>query len=229
MIPKKLGHIWIGPQPAPQAWLETWKHAHPEWEYQLFDNAYLLGRRWRTQHLIHEYFRRRMYPGVSDLMRYEILLEQGGFLPEADSVCLAACDELFTKPTAFTVYERENGQYGFISPILASVPQHPFLEQIVTELEHLNPSELNRPWNSVGNGFLKRIRRRLKPDITVFPSHFFIPTSKEGVRYRGDDKIYADQFWGSTKRAYPHSKGRGPLSQKEVDERHETILGQLSS
>lgn len=169
-----------------------------------------------------------MYPGVSDLMRYEILLEHGGFLPEADSVCLAACDALFTEPTAYTVYERPGGEYGFISPILASVPGHAFLEQIITTLEQLDPADLNRPWNSVGNGFLKRMRRKLQPEITVFPSHYFIPTSKEGERYQGTDKIYADQFWGSTRRAYPHSKGRGPLSPEEIAERHAAILAQLS-
>ena len=38
---------------------------------------------------------RAEYMGVSDLMRYEILEEVGGIIPEADSICLRATDELW--------------------------------------------------------------------------------------------------------------------------------------
>ena len=69
MIPRRLGHIWIGPQPAPLEWMDTWKAAHPGWDYTLYDNAYLTGRRFRNQPLINEYFRRAEYAGVADLMR----------------------------------------------------------------------------------------------------------------------------------------------------------------
>ena len=43
---------------------------------------------------------RKEYAGVSDLMRSEILEEVGGFIPEADSICLRATDELWDKPDA---------------------------------------------------------------------------------------------------------------------------------
>ena len=39
-------------------------------------------------------------------MRYEILEEIGGFIPEADSVCLRATDKLWnTTEAAYTVHE----------------------------------------------------------------------------------------------------------------------------
>ena len=33
-------------------------------------------------------------------MRYEMLEEVGGFIPEADSICLRVTDELWDKPDA---------------------------------------------------------------------------------------------------------------------------------
>ncbi|MCX8510086.1 MAG: glycosyltransferase, partial [Rhodobacteraceae bacterium] len=125
MIPHKIGHIWIGPHTAPTEWMESWRVAHPGWTYQLFDNDYLLGRQFRNQRLINEYFRRKKYAGVSDLMRYEILYEQGGFLPEADSICLHPVDTLFTEARAYSVYEFPQGRTGMFSPFLACEPENP--------------------------------------------------------------------------------------------------------
>ncbi len=57
-----------------------------------------------NQELINAFYARKEYAGVSDLMRYEILEEVGGFIPEADSICLRATDELWDKPdAAYTV------------------------------------------------------------------------------------------------------------------------------
>lgn len=43
---------------------------------------------------------------------------------------------------------------------------------------------------------------KFDPDITVFPSHYFIPQHKKLPRYTGDGPIYADQMWGSTHNTY---------------------------
>lgn len=232
MIPRRLGHIWIGPQPAPTEWMETWRAAHPAWEYRLFDNAYLTGRRFRNQHLINEYFRRGEYPGVSDLMRYEILYEMGGFLPEADSICLNPVDDLFTEDKAYTVYEHPNGRPGMMSPFLASNPGNPVLLAVIESLSQLEPAGLTRPWHSTGNGFLRRFRRKirhLEGDMVIFPSHYFIPKHNNGTIYTGSDKIYADQLWGTTTRAYPFSRGRSPLTEDEVAQIRATIQAQLDA
>ena len=93
-IPKIIGHIWIGHLQAPQDWMKTWREYHPTWEYRLYDNEFLFSRRWKNQELINAFYARKEYAGVSDLMRYEILEEVGGFIPEADSICLRPTDEL---------------------------------------------------------------------------------------------------------------------------------------
>ena len=163
-------------------------------------------------------------------MRYEILLETGGFLPEADSICINPVDELLTEAKAYTVFEFPDGKPGMVSPFLASNPGNPVIEAVVNELSKLLPENLKRPWLSTGNAFLRRFRRHnrlLHPDMVVFPSHYFIPTHYRGTSYCGPDKIYADQKWGTTRRAYPFNRGRSPLTATDVTEIRAEILARL--
>ncbi|MCG6903802.1 MAG: hypothetical protein LJE68_14085 [Rhodobacter sp.] len=208
-IPKILGHIWIGHRPAPLVWLQSWRDLHPDWEYRLYDNAYLFGRRWRNQPLINEYYRRGIYAGVSDIMRYEILHEIGGFIPEADSKCLRATDALWDKPALYTVYENEERKPGLVSPFLASAPGHPFLDVVSTRIKRRNtPETLGPAWRSVGNRFLKKAIEARNPDnLVIFPSHYFIPTHKKFGPYAGDGPVYCEQHWGSTFGLYDEPEG----------------------
>jgi len=203
-IPKKLGHIWIGDKQPPLEWMETWKQKHPDWDYQLFDNSYLSSRRWRCEAQIVEYMKRkkRNYAGVSDIMRYEILLEQGGFLPEADSICLRNVDELFVLPALYTAYEHETKKPGFVSPFYASSPGHSFLAQILDKISQLQPKSLLTPFQSVGNKALRDFIKKWDPDISIFPSYFFNPNHYKGESYNGDGPVYAEQLWGTTKSLY---------------------------
>lgn len=230
MVPRTIGHIWIGPHPAPTEWMQSWKDAHPGWTYRLYDNDYLCSRRFRNQAQINEYFRRGKYAGVSDLMRYEILFEEGGFLPEADSICLHPVDALLTAPRAYTVHEFPEGRTGMMSPFLASEPGNRVIGRVIEELGRLVPEEMNNPWTTTGNGFLRRFflaNPDLRAEVTVFPSHYFIPEHYKGESYKGPDLVYARQLWGSTLRAYPHSRGRGPLTADEVETIRSAVLSRL--
>ncbi|NNE87569.1 MAG: hypothetical protein HKN27_05795 [Silicimonas sp.] len=203
-IPKTLGHIWIGHLPPPQAWMQSWKDHHPDWNYVLYDNEALFSRRWRHQALITEYYRRGEYAGVSDLMRYQILHEMGGFLPEADSICLRPTDELWSEPALYSVYENEEKKPGLISPFLAATPNHPYLHYINMRIQRRVKIEtLQAAWRSVGNQFLKKaMAAKPAEGVVIFPSHTFIPQHKSGPRYAGNDPVYCDQLWGTTHDIY---------------------------
>lgn len=208
-IPRFLGHIWVGHLEPPLEWMRSWRDLHPDWTYRLYDNEYLFSRRWRHQALINEYYRRGIYAGVSDLMRYEILFEEGGFLPEADSICLRPTDELWTTPSLYTVYENETRKPGLVSPFLASAPGHPYLDFVMTRIRRRNtPETLGPAWRSVGNRFLKNaLRARPAEDLVIFPSHYFIPSHKGAETYRGDGPVYCEQHWGSTFGLYAEPRG----------------------
>lgn len=202
-IEKKITQIWIGPNSPPLKWMNTWRDKHPEWKYSIFTDEMLKARRWHNQHLIDHYYNIKKWCGVSDLIRYELLYEQGGFWPEADMACLENTDELFTSPPdhAYTCYENEKGRKDYVQPIMACNPGNDFLRHIIDVLHKLKPNELdNHPFKSTGNMFLSFHINDWKHKLTIWPSHYFIPLfyAKGAERYSGPDKVYAEHYWGST-------------------------------
>lgn len=210
-IPNLLWQIWVGPNPAPSKWMKTWPAKHPGWQYQVVDNNWLSSRVFHNQHLIDEYRDRGQFNGVSDLVRYELLYEHGGFMPEADSICNFNTNELWNedKEICYTVYESETIRPGYVSPILACNPGNKFLKIIIDTLHQLAPADLQKQvWKSTGNAFLAAMIERHQPHIQIFPSHYFIPKhfKDKSNGYSGPDKIYAYQFWGSTRKTYDQGR-----------------------
>lgn len=201
MIEKKLTQIWIGPYPAPTQWMNTWKEKHPDWEYSVFTDEMLKARKFKNQHLIDRYYYTHQWCGVSDLIRYELIYEQGGFWPEADMNCLNNCEELFDQAdnVAYTCYENNKPDSQYMQPIMAANPGNELLGDIIDKLHPLKPGQLNpKPYLSTGNHFLAQFHDR--SDLKIWPSHFFIPQfyERDSQRYNGTDKVYADHHWGST-------------------------------
>jgi len=200
-IEKKMTHIWIGPKEPPTKWMNTWRDKHPDWQYSVFTDEMLKSRKWKNQHLIDKYYSMGKFAGAHDLIRYELIYEQGGFWPAADSVCLENTDELFTSPEyhAYTVYENEKARPGFCSPILAANKGNNVLAAIIDELHKLKPHQLNpHPFISTGNQFLSKFLPQFS-NVTIWPSYTLIPQwygSKK--RYDGPGKVYAEQYFGST-------------------------------
>jgi len=188
-IPKRLGHIWIGSRKPPERWMRTWREKHPHWQYDLYGNEYLRQTEFRNQHLIDAYMKTGNYCGVADLMRYEILLRQGGLLANSDNECHHCTDELWKEGRVFTSYENEFLRGKLVSPPLACQPGNEFIELLVEELHKLTPSDLGPPWMSVANLFVARMIAVHRPDIVIFPSHYFNPMHYEGAVYSGPTRF----------------------------------------
>jgi mannosyltransferase OCH1-like enzyme len=206
-IPAKMIHIWIGPKAPPLHWMNTWPEKHPGWHYMVFDDVWFHRTRFQNQHVIDEFYQRKKYNAVADLIRYELLYNYGGFIPPADAICLNNTEELWNEPShgCYTVYENERIRPHFVSPIYASNPGNEFLEIIIKELGKVTLDEMVKYVPQItGNEFLRWMIKRHKPKIKIFPSHYFIPKHYKAKtpRYSGPDKIYADQMWGSTKKIY---------------------------
>ncbi|MFT7107559.1 MAG: hypothetical protein ACJAVT_002083 [Yoonia sp.] len=231
-VPKHLSHIWIGPKPAPTTWMQSWRNHHPDWTYEVYDNNFLTSYPFRTQRLINEYFWRGEFAGVQDLMRYEILHAFGGFIADADSVCQHPIDELLVDGGLFTVYDRVSEVGRGVCPFLASNPGNPFLGEVIDRLVQLEPWQLRKPFISTGNLFLmSEIKQRNCTDVTIFPSHYFVPWhhSTPSDVYDGPDKIYAEQMWGSATFRYNRGDAEGEISltRTELKQRAAGIRAQL--
>ena len=234
-LPKRLGHIWIGPKPAPVKWMETWPQMHPDWEYTVYDNDFLAGYPFRLRPLINEYFWRGLYAGVQDMMRYEILYAFGGFMADADAICLHRVDELLDKPRAYTVYDRpETDKFRGVCPFLASEPGNPFLGKVIDELAAQDPGSLRKAEVSTGNRFLMRMIREIAPSeeqLKIFPTHYFVPWQKSDPDnvYDGPDTVYAEQKWATSTYAYNRADGPGEtvLGREELEQNRTDMLHRL--
>lgn len=216
-IPKRLGHVWIGPKRAPIDWMRSWPEKHPDWLYTLYDDDWVRGAALETQPQIDEYMRRGWYAGAADLIRYEILFRHGGYLAGADSICLCPVDDLFADGGAlYTVYENEFLRGSLVAPIVAAVPGHPFLRLVIDALKARDPRMLDHPWRETGNLFMAEMIEKHRPDIVIWPSHVLIPEHYTGRVYSGDGKVYARQMFGETLGAYKSATLRAWLIEKRA-------------
>lgn len=213
-VVKNITHIWVGPKQPPLKWMTTWREKHPLWNYSIFTDQDLKDTitTFKNRHLIEEYYRREKFNGVADLIRYELLYRNGGFIPPADAVCLHNTDELFTSPKeyCYSVYENEKIRKGFISPIMAANPNNEFVKIIIDELHDLRGSDLkDEVWKSTGNEWLSTMVPKHNPKITIWPSYTLIPRHYDAraKRYDGKGKVYADQLWGSTQGGSNYASG----------------------
>jgi GT2 family glycosyltransferase len=206
MIPKILHQIWIGPKPAPTNLMKTWKEKHPDFEYILWTEQVIHDRRLQLTcvdkiNLIPE------INGKADIIRWEILYQYGGYFVDADSICIEPFDYYFSDKSAFATFENENVRAGLIATgTMGFIPKHPICLDIIQWINSNESTQLikeTRAWYSVGPGLLTKMLDTGKyKDVSIYPSHCFLPVHFTGPAYEGHKKVYGYQEWGTAKQSY---------------------------
>lgn len=204
MIPKQLHVIWVGdPSLRPDNCIDTWRDRNPGWNLRLWGNDELASYGWVNAPHMREMAGRELN-GVADMMRWEILYNEGGFVVDADSICLRPLDDWLLQAEVFACWENEIARPGLIAAgYVAAAAQNPFIGQIVLDIQAA-PTVVDRmAWETVGPLRLTQSHARYGyAGLTVWPSHFFIPEHFSGIRYEGCGPVYAHQEWASTRRSY---------------------------
>lgn len=206
-IPRIYHTIWVGDLEPPMDWIRSWADKNPEWEHRLWDNDAVFGREWRNQKHLEWFKEHKIWAGVADIVRYEILFENGGFAAGADSICLEPIDELFADPAfdAYTCYENEALLGDLCSPLLGCTKENPLAEVLIRMLGA--KEVVGIPWKTTGNLFMMHALKALEyPRIKIFPSYTLLPEHHSGAKYEGTGKVYARHMWGNGKNAYQHLK-----------------------
>ena len=206
MIPKILHQIWIGPKPAPINLMKTWKEKHPDFEYILWTEKEIEDRQLQLTCVD----KINMIPeinGKADIIRWEILYQYGGYFVDADSICIEPFDYYFSNKTAFATFENENVRAGLIATgTMGFIPKHPLCFDIINWIYSNDSIQLikeTRAWYSVGPGLLTKMLDTGKyKDVSVYPSHCFLPIHFTGPAYEGHKKVYGYQEWGTAKQSY---------------------------
>jgi mannosyltransferase OCH1-like enzyme len=212
MIPKQLHIIWVGDESKrPDNCIRTWVERNPDWTVNVWGNADLRDYGWHNAAHMRQMAQRELN-GVADMMRWEILYNEGGFVVDADSVCVRPLDDWLLEHEAFACWENELARPGLIAAgYVAGRANNPFFGQIVNDIRAEASVVNDMAWKTVGPQRLTNaFRQYAYSGLTVLPSHYFIPEHFSGVRYQGSGPVYAEQHWGSTRRSYD------TLHQKEV-------------
>lgn len=206
-IPKIIHQIWIGNKPMPRAWMATCKAMNPSWEYRL----------WTEGNLPTDFINRKQiermakdqphFPeaGQSDIMRYEILYRYGGFFVDADTEFINPLDDYLLDNDAFCCFENEDLRGMLLANgYLAATRRNDLMGLLIGELGRKASVTNDLPWVETGPLFFTQTVLKYNYDkLTVYPSHFFIPKHFSSPRiYRGRDKVYCIQHWGSTFNIY---------------------------
>ena len=140
-IPKIIHQIWIGPKQPPIIWCDSWRKRYrsqyPGWEYKLWTDDKVAKLKLRTQE---EYDKESMYQCKADLLRLEVLWNEGGIYIDADMVWLhkdlqdvlnAGKDSGF-----FCGYEPDTKDkpYSVIgNSFIACTPRHPLVDMVTSK------------------------------------------------------------------------------------------------
>jgi hypothetical protein len=217
-IPKHIHVIWVGDEnKRPNHYIQTWRDMHPAWRITIWGNEALNSLPWRSKRQMEHFHVTENWPGIADLMRYEILCEHGGVYVDADTTCVRALDDWLLAPRMFAVWESEQHRPGLIAnTFIGSVPHHPALRAIILATSRMNNRVWRRtwkierwdgirprfrykgflPWRMTGPLFFTKMIRPFCPDhVTVLPSVIFLPRHWEDSQERQSSLIYARHEW----------------------------------
>jgi mannosyltransferase OCH1-like enzyme len=200
MIPKNIHIVWVGDESKrPDNCINTWISHNPSWTVKIWGNAELTTTPWINRAHIAE-MSRSQWCGVADLMRWEILYMHGGFAVDADAICVKPLPDWLLDHEIFACWENEVARPGLIANgYVGSHPQNPLVGQIILDI-HAEKTVIDRlAWVSTGPLRLTETWRNNKyRNLSILPSHYFIPQHYEGSEYQGSGHVFAKQFWGST-------------------------------
>lgn len=211
--------VWVGDKPAPMKWINTWKDKHPDWEFMLWTNedifkgpevggfSLFVTKRlnWVNEKAIQMFGEQQNWRAVTNIVRFEILYNFGGFMPDADTECLQRVDELFEddyENYSVNSYHREGipdvpSEVGSTMALYASNKGTEFAKQLIDGITNLPPYNTPDKITQTGNKYMKLMIKKFNPRIKIFPLHYFVPETPDGWKYQGTDKIYGTHYWGA--------------------------------
>lgn len=196
-IPKIVHQIWLGSE-VPEKfkiWMSSWLNM-AGWEYKLWTDKDVKTLVLRNQNL---YDNAKNYGEKSDILRYEILFNEGGLYVDVDFDNINT--DLFTKlNNSFDFYVGfepiEHKQPSISSPlignaIIGSIPGHPLLQNIILDMESHYKKHADK-WAVVTTGpiyFTEKIiqfnRAKGSKLINIYlPPTFLFPLTYTEVRSR---------------------------------------------
>ena len=153
-IPKIIHQIWFGdPELKPVKWMESFKCLNPEYEYHLWTEENLPP-------LVNQriFDQTDSYSQKSDIARYEILKQYGGFYVDCDFVCLKPFDHLYRTLNKKLCVAYESAKNTLLANgLIGCSPNHPLMDILVKAIRRqaVRPDFFKkRVWAATGPKFI---------------------------------------------------------------------------
>lgn len=190
-IPKVVHVIWLGSTlPEKYAeWLTTWQ-GWDGWEFRLWTDKEASELEMVNREIFES---SKSYGEKSDILRYEILYQFGGLYVDTDFACF--------NPEYFDAFHRSLDLYIAFLPaeyvlfrmgnsIIGSVPNHPFLLQLITELNHNFKKKKGAvPMAKTGTAYFTHMMELYlsegeenRKSVTLLPPSFFYPFTHNEIK-----------------------------------------------
>ena len=208
-IPKKIHQIWIGPKQPPIVWIDTWRKKYrseyPGWDYTLWTDKEVAELPMRMKDL---YDQEKMYQCKADLLRLEVLWNEGGIYIDADMVWLSKDlqDVLDASKDSgfFCGYEPDTKDkpYSVIgNSFIAATPKHPLVDMLIKYIQGIYHHK--RPYHGVEwvtgpLAYTKCISHTempwtVPPQIWFYPKFHYVP-NPDAINMNDFPQSYAFQF-----------------------------------
>ena len=151
-IPKRIHFIWVGPKAFPQESIKniySWIEKHPDFQVYFWTDRerplphpmmkirYVQGFDW--QYLRQQFLESDNYAEQSDLLRYEVLYQEGGIYVDHDVECFQSLMPLIQSCDLFCGLEPPHKPVAEVSVtvcnnLIGSCPLHPILKKTINNV-----------------------------------------------------------------------------------------------
>jgi hypothetical protein len=182
-MPKIIHQIWIGPKKRPDIWMDNVKNFALKYgyEYLLWDDKKvselkMINRDW--------YEKEPTFNGKSDILRYEILYQNGGIYIDADMVILNS-DKFNTLVNDF----KTDAGIGFeidgkllCGAVTLAIKNSQFIKKCIDIVPFRDMTKM--AWISVGPQLITdmAIKHQKEIPLTLYPSVIFYPVRWHGIQ-----------------------------------------------
>lgn len=138
------------------------------------------------------------YAGAADVMRYEILYEHGGIYIDADTYCVKPLEDWLLDCESFASWEQELVRNNLIAnTVMGSVPGSEAMKLCIDEVATKDCTEKKLAWMITGPMLVTDVFFKKQANLTVYPSHFFMPKHHSGYVSKVTGHHFASHLWGS--------------------------------
>ena len=210
-IPNIIHQIWMGDDPIPQEWTDSWKKKNPNFKHILWTEEKIRKMGLVNMSLFDDYKNlkkkdgRIMYHAMADVARTEILYKYGGVFLDADMECIESIEGAgFLDWDFFSVYEQDRinpttNKNLIACGVIGATKEHPILKEYVKRVGK-SIAQIDDAWKNTGPLVLTNIVEELGYQNKILPAFTFLPyhhTGTVNTPVKGYTQ-YAEHHWYSS-------------------------------